>query len=595
MSSFSDLRAKRKTKEVGSFLRAGGTSQFATTNDPISPIADAGSESLVPTETKSVSANSSLYRCLPLSVDIRVNLEDGRGIWAKKAFVAGDILFITKPHVHVLSTRNLELFCSSCTSSAPEGGLKRCTLCRVVWYCSTQCQNNDWSVHKKECDALQRWAAGAPSLDVAIPAEPIRCLGRLLWMKQKKKATSVWAKEIEAMQSHRTSLPPEAVEGHTHLAHAVVRYLGVNAPGELGAFGIQTAADIVDVVSRFTTNSLTLTTPSLTPLGIAVSPPFALINHSCDPNAVVVFPRASNDSRAQEPLMHVVAIRDIAPDEEIFTAYIDTTLPKPLRQIALRTAYNFECKCTLCNNEVPRDDPREAVDCPRSCGGTCPLPTEEDSPLRCIKCKAAVSTRGAIIDALRVGQEGLDKATALQISDTPKALQLTTNLLPILEGAKILPSSHPRLALMRLHQSLLLASFPVTPTQDALDNIVRTTAACVSALTAVLRAGHPIRALACAELGRLLAVDEPAPDVSRGKSVFPPSGPVRLRLAYDTLVQARSELLIGFGARNEGGEVGREVREMVVRIEKELEVWTQRMKDVMQDTPKPKGSKSLGR
>lgn len=48
---------------------------------------------------------------------------------------------------------------------------------------------------------MQRWAAGAPSLDVAIPAEPIRCLGRVLWGKQKRGLDSVWTRETDAMQS----------------------------------------------------------------------------------------------------------------------------------------------------------------------------------------------------------------------------------------------------------------------------------------------------------------------------------------------------------------------------------------------------------
>ena len=52
---------------------------------------------------------------------------------------------------------------------------------------------------------MQRWVAGAPSLDVAIPAEPIRCLGRVLWGKQKRGLDSVWTREIDAMQS-RTCL-----------------------------------------------------------------------------------------------------------------------------------------------------------------------------------------------------------------------------------------------------------------------------------------------------------------------------------------------------------------------------------------------------
>jgi SET and MYND domain-containing protein len=60
-------------------------------------------------------------------------------------------------------------------------------------------------MHKKECAAMQRWAAGAPSLDVAIPAEPIRCLGRVLWGKQKRGLDSTWTHEIDAMQSRTLS------------------------------------------------------------------------------------------------------------------------------------------------------------------------------------------------------------------------------------------------------------------------------------------------------------------------------------------------------------------------------------------------------
>jgi hypothetical protein len=41
---------------------------------------------------------------------------------------------------------------------------------------------------------MQRWAAGAPSPDVAIPAEPIRCLGRVLWGMQKRGLSNVWVR-----------------------------------------------------------------------------------------------------------------------------------------------------------------------------------------------------------------------------------------------------------------------------------------------------------------------------------------------------------------------------------------------------------------
>lgn len=567
--SFTDIRARRQAKEarsyVGSSLKPSGTGL---------------------TIEESTLAHAPLYGTLPPSVDVRANQETGRGIYAKERFKKGGVVFGSKPPIYVLSTKNLEHFCSSCIAPAPTSGLKRCTLCKNLWYCNAGCQNNDWALHKKECDAMRRWAAGAPSPDVAVPAEPIRCLGRVLWGRRKHGLDSIWTREIDAMLSHRMSLPPEAAESHTHLAHAVIRYLGLTAPEELVPFGINNAAGIVDLISRFATNSITLTSPSLTPLGVCVSPSVALINHSCAPNAVVVFPRSTRDHPTQEPEAQVIAIRDINLDEEIFTSYIDTTLPRTQRQAALATTYNFACKCALCL-EPPKPDPREALACPKNCGGTCPFPSEEDPLTRCVKCKSAVASTDAVLDALRIGQEALQKATSLQFSDLPKAQQLTTNLIPILTSAKALPSSHPLLALARLHQSLLLAAFPPNLTQDALDGLIRASSASVTGLSVVLPPGHPARALALAELGKLLAVDEPAPRTAAGGGVstFPPSGPARLRLACDTLIRAREELAISFGERNGGGEVGREVREMVVRVERELAAWGQGVRNVIEDTP----------
>src|SRR6266849_2133002 len=162
-------------------------------------------------------------------------------------------------------------------------------------------------------------------------------------------------------------------------------------------------------------------------------------------------------------------------------------------------------------------------------------------------------------------------------------------MIPILASAKVLPSSHPLLAITRLRQSLLLATFPPNLTQDALDGLIRASSASVTGLTAVLPPGHPTRALALAELGKLLAVDEPSPRAGgAGASEFPPSGPARLRLACETLIRGRDELLISFGERNDGGEVGREVREMVVRVERELGAWNQGVRNVIEDIPKSK-------
>lgn len=77
-------------------------------------------------------------------------------------------------------------------------------------------------------------------------------------------------------------------------------------------------------------------------------------------------------------------------------------------------------------------------------------------------------------------------------------------------------------------------------------------------------------------------MDEPSPS-NEDTTKFPPSGPARLQLACQALIQARDALLVGFGKENGGGEVGEEVRELLVRLEKELEVWRVRGGGALED------------
>ncbi|KAF4613860.1 hypothetical protein D9613_008115 [Agrocybe pediades] len=440
---------------------------------------------------------------------------------------------------------------------------------------------------------------------------------------------------MDAMESHRASISKDPnshdSQVYTQLSHAVVRFLGLQSPQDMVEFGMQSAAELIDLVSRFTTNTFTISTPALTPLGACVSPVVALINHSCDPNAVVVFPRAGGESRKhEEPLMQVIALKPISQNEEILTAYIDTTLPRETRQKILRETYHFSCQCTLCvPSLVAPPDMREAMWCPKKCGGVCVLPTEENSLTRCSRCKAPVKDTDAVLDAVRVGEEALHKAEALQFSDPKKAMQLTTKLVPILISAGLVPAAYPLLALSRLGASLSIAHLPssdpqveevfspevegekMTPelAQEALDDAVRAATRASTGLSQILVEGHPVRGIALAELGKLLSVDEPKPTHVEPKDTtsspvipstssfvlnpklraapYPPSGPPRLKLAYETLVRARMELMIGFGGgKNEGGEVGKQVRQLAVDIEKELMVWKSGVRNALQDRPK---------
>lgn len=144
--------------------------------------------------------------------------------------------------------------------------------------------------------------------------------------------------------------------------------------------------------------------------------------------------------------------------------------------------------------------------------------------------------------------------------------------------------------------------------QEALDEAIRAATRSWAGLSQLLPEGHPVRGVALAELGKLLCVDEPYPKdleaqngtertapatplpslvaaIQSPKSLYPPSGPARLQLAYETLMCARSELMVGFGGRkNEGGELGKVVRGMMVGVEKELNIWKAGIKNTIKDS-----------
>ena len=210
------------------------------------------------------------------------------------------------------------------------------------------------------------------------------------------------------------TLPQSAQTSHTQLAHALVQYLGVEAPTDLEQYGIRNAGDLVNLISRvsrsnvigkptfkfltyvlkFSTNTHTLTTPNLTQIGLAVSPLLSLFNHSCEPNAVLVFPGSPRDEKGS-PSMQLVCIRDINPGDEVSTnqlpkpawttypsqivvSYVDTTLPCDQRRTQLKDTYGFDCTCTLCQqseNQI-HIDPRAAIYCPGRCGGISFFPTQ---------------------------------------------------------------------------------------------------------------------------------------------------------------------------------------------------------------------------
>lgn len=68
--------------------------------------------------------------------DIRVTSGAGRSLFAKKPFRAGSVLLEVETHISILDKAHLPILCSRCMLDKPADNLKRCSLCKCVYYCS---------------------------------------------------------------------------------------------------------------------------------------------------------------------------------------------------------------------------------------------------------------------------------------------------------------------------------------------------------------------------------------------------------------------------------------------------------------------------
>ncbi|KAG9031102.1 hypothetical protein FRB95_003148 [Tulasnella sp. JGI-2019a] len=605
--SFAEQQKTRKQRQGASSFIDPGTTQHQNLYGSLS-------QAHITTEAGHTgdAIKGEIYPELPPFLEIRTYDTSGRGIWTKtigdgdsKNIPAGTRLFAVQPHVSTLSTIHLSSLCSACHRSAgpAEAALQRCVKCKIVWYCSKKCQTSDWQAHKHE--SFYTWRSDTLSRASAMAERE----------KQRTKMGS-FAKELDLMQSHRSVLQESAQQPMTMLAHAFARYITASdtpSPETLNKWGVGSARDLLDIISRFTVNAFTLTNPSLTAVGVAVSPLAALINHSCIPNAVVVFPRSSRVFEAGSDPLEVVAIRDLRPGEEVLTSYVDISLPRRLRLKELKDRYMFDCVCGACDTPtgVERVDPREAMICGQSsCTSMLALPDSKRSVASiCPSCKNFPTVEvDAVLDAVRLGEEALEKATAMELDNPEGAMRYTSNLIPLL-SRHVPITSHPLLALYRLHQTLLIGqishevqlisnlsagssahssahaseSNPRLP-KERVDQVCTIAARSLSAILVVFPAGHPVRGIALAELGKLLCVDvdenaKGLKDLTGGgdditaqgvKDSFP-AGEERLKLSRDTFLRARAELRLGFGG--DGGEVARQVEESIRNIEKEWQGW----------------------
>ncbi|TVY18552.1 SET domain and MYND-type zinc finger protein 6 [Lachnellula arida] len=253
----------------------------------------------------------------------------GNGLAASKDLSAGSpIIKISSPFLIVVEKDALEKVCSYCLieSGPSSSSLKKCTGCKVVRYCTPACQKADWKViHKNECSLLQRLPG--------IPPTPVRALYQAL-LRYVRPAFELDERSA-GLEHHVGDLKRDRKRWDE---------IVLQAKGAL-EFS-KTPADKMDMVTRLlcimATNAFRATLPDDTPIGLCYEPTLALANHSCVPNAFIMF-----DGRG----VSLMALDPIRAGEQIFISYVDFTQSRDQRRAELKQRYFFDCECEKCKHD----------------------------------------------------------------------------------------------------------------------------------------------------------------------------------------------------------------------------------------------------
>ncbi|GAA6036402.1 hypothetical protein JCM8097_001703 [Rhodosporidiobolus ruineniae] len=499
----------------------------------------------------------------------------GRGVVTKRTLSAGTTLLTTSPLLSALDNHNLGSRCSFCFRSQDDTEhqkpLLQCSLCHTIQYCSATCQSADWKLHKKECAALR--AASKQAGRRIVPDTPIRALARLLWKKELE-SDKLW-QDFESLESHRDELTSEEQERFFQLSVALTQYMGSQEAVASAVGG--SGRGMMDLCSRFTSNSFSLTSPAdVTNLGVSISPLTALFNHSCAPNAVVVFPRFPSPSQPKH--MAVVAVREIKPGEEVVTSYVDVALPREVRRKELRERYKFECGCEEC--ERGEVDPREALECPKKgcCGLISLPPRSSSSPPSAVTCPTCSTSHPYqdVYPALDAASQALKDAEAAQYSDPKLAFLHLEHLITALTSSlspspPLAASSHPLLPARHLLLTLRLHSalFP---------GALQTARLLLPALRVAYSPGHPVLAVHLSTLARLETMPPPPEAGPAAELSFWADEGARAA-GISRAVEALREAERAFGREGKGGgEMGERLRRLI-RDQEEGVAMARRVRD----------------
>ncbi|CAG8673267.1 18639_t:CDS:2 [Rhizophagus irregularis] len=216
-----------------------------------------------------------------------------RSIITNKKIDIGKTIIISHPLISFPILTYNKIRCDQCLKKK-ENNLQTCSKCQRVYYCDRSCQKSSWISHHKLLCPLYKKSKN--NMDEEITEQSINNL-----------------KSFEKISNNT--------------------YENLN-------FNKISKDDLINYLCVFYCNNFNLHDNQLFVYGEGTFPIGSLFNHSCRPNAIVMYDGA---------VQIIKCIEVINVGEEINISYIDVALDRVTRKKMLQEKYFFECQCSRCS------------------------------------------------------------------------------------------------------------------------------------------------------------------------------------------------------------------------------------------------------
>ncbi|GAO15906.1 hypothetical protein UVI_02039310 [Ustilaginoidea virens] len=204
------------------------------------------------------------------SVDVRPHPSKRRALHATRPFQPGQVIHVfQQPLILHPTADHLDSVCTYCLRP---GSPRACSRCHAAFYCNAACQRAGWTaIHRNECKALQRRTGSKTGADLPTPV-------RILLQALLEQGVERGLADLEGHAERRSNAK----------AWADLEMMATAACAFAGRGG--DTARAIELLCKIQTNAFHRLDEDLAgQVGIFLEPTLAMANHSCIPNATVLF------------------------------------------------------------------------------------------------------------------------------------------------------------------------------------------------------------------------------------------------------------------------------------------------------------------